>query len=69
MEAIRSTETSVQSTTSIRRHTPEDGILHSHRRENLKSYGFKFISFSVRPGIVKHLDPMKKKLDNAKPNL
>jgi hypothetical protein len=21
-----------------RRHTPEDGILHSHRRENLKSY-------------------------------
>jgi hypothetical protein len=38
MEAIRSSETSVQSTTSTRRHTPEDGILHSHRRENLKSY-------------------------------
>jgi hypothetical protein len=38
MEAIRSSETSVQSTTSIRRHTREDGILHSHRRENLKSY-------------------------------
>jgi hypothetical protein len=37
MEAIRSSETSVQST-STRRHTPEDGILHSHRRENLKSY-------------------------------
>jgi hypothetical protein len=28
MEAIRSFETSVQSTTSTRRHTPEDGILH-----------------------------------------
>jgi hypothetical protein len=28
----------VQSTTSTRRHTPEDGILQSHRRENLKSY-------------------------------
>jgi hypothetical protein len=28
MEAIRSSETSVQSTTSTRRHTPEDGILH-----------------------------------------
>jgi hypothetical protein len=27
-----------QSTTSTRRHTPEDGILHSHRRENLKFY-------------------------------
>jgi hypothetical protein len=24
--------------TSTRRHTPEDGILHSHHRENLKSY-------------------------------
>jgi hypothetical protein len=23
---------------STRRHIPEDGILHSHRRENLKSY-------------------------------
>jgi hypothetical protein len=38
MEAIRSSETSVQLTTYTRRHTPEDGILHSHRRENLKSY-------------------------------
>jgi hypothetical protein len=38
MEAIWSSETSVQSTTSTRRHTSEDGILHSHRRENLKSY-------------------------------
>jgi hypothetical protein len=38
MEAIRSSETSVKSTTSTRRHTPEDGILHSHRGENLKSY-------------------------------
>jgi hypothetical protein len=37
MEAIRSSETSVH-TRSIRRHIPEDGILHSHRRENLKSY-------------------------------
>jgi hypothetical protein len=27
MEAIRSSETSVQSTTSTRRYTPEDGIL------------------------------------------
>jgi hypothetical protein len=27
MEAIRSSETSVQSTTSTRRHNPEDGIL------------------------------------------
>jgi hypothetical protein len=37
MEAIRSSETSVH-TRSTQRHIPEDGILHSHRCENLKSY-------------------------------
>jgi hypothetical protein len=37
MQAIRSSETSAQ-TRSTRRHIPEDGILHIHRRENLKSY-------------------------------
>jgi hypothetical protein len=37
LEAIRSSETSVQ-TRSTRRHIPEDGIHHSHRCENLKSY-------------------------------
>jgi hypothetical protein len=37
MEAIRFSETLVF-TEATRRHIPEDGILHSHRRENLKSY-------------------------------
>jgi hypothetical protein len=37
MEAIRSSETSVN-TISTRHHIPEDCFLHSHRRENLKSY-------------------------------
>jgi hypothetical protein len=37
MEAVRSSETSVHTRTT-RRHIPENGIFHSHRRENLKSY-------------------------------
>jgi hypothetical protein len=37
VETIRSTETSVL-TRATRRNIPEYGILHSHRRENLKSY-------------------------------
>jgi hypothetical protein len=37
MEEIRSSETSFLTLATRRRRT-EDGILHSHRRENLKSY-------------------------------
>jgi hypothetical protein len=37
MEAICFSETSVL-TRITRRHIPEDGILHSYRSENLKSY-------------------------------
>jgi hypothetical protein len=36
MEAILSSETSVHTRSRTRHHIPEDGILHSHRRENLK---------------------------------
>jgi hypothetical protein len=36
-EAIRASETSVVSRTT-RRHSPEDGIFHNRRREDLRSY-------------------------------
>jgi hypothetical protein len=42
MEAARTSETLVNFYQTSRRYNPEDSNLHTHRRENLKSYLLSF---------------------------
>jgi hypothetical protein len=44
MEAARTSETLVNFYQTTRRYNPEDSNLHTHRRENLKSYMVNTIS-------------------------
>jgi hypothetical protein len=43
MEAVRTSETSVNINLTTRRYIPEDSKLHTHRRENLKSHKIGFV--------------------------
>jgi hypothetical protein len=46
MEAICSSETSVETQRTTRHHIPEDDTLHNHGCENLKSYNPIFLCLS-----------------------
>jgi hypothetical protein len=48
MEPVQTSETFVNSHQSTRRYKPEDSHLHSHRRENLKSYNPKVLYLFTR---------------------
>jgi hypothetical protein len=60
MEAISSSETSVETQRTTRRHIPEDDTL-QNRRENLKSsYHFSplWSKYSLQHPVLRHLQPM-----------
>jgi hypothetical protein len=57
IETLLSTDTSVL-TRATRRNIPEGDILHSHRRESLKSYMFvsvRFEVFTAVPGMLRRV--------------
>jgi hypothetical protein len=45
MEAANTSETLVNVYQTTRRYNPEDSHLHTHRRENLKSYDYQSSNF------------------------
>jgi hypothetical protein len=54
METICSFETSVDTQQTTRRYIPEDGTLHNHRCENLRSYNLLLGYFTTLHQLLMH---------------
>jgi hypothetical protein len=65
MEAICSSEKSVETQRTTRRHIPEDYTLHNHRCENLKSYKV-YINDTATTIIVKTILNLQMKYKHKK---
>jgi hypothetical protein len=55
MEAARTSETLVNFYQTTRHYNPEYSHLHTHRRENLKSYTIKEIHTDIKPNNISSL--------------
>jgi hypothetical protein len=64
IDAVRSSETSVDFYQTIRHHILEDSSLHSYRNENLKANGFVFVLAPYENNWLYHCDVSLVRIDS-----